>query len=59
MRVDKNNTPYKFAEVEAKILKTLCVTLHGVTKTSPFEAYMGRKPNTALFNIATSNATVN
>ena len=46
MRIDKTNTPYKLALDVAEIIKRLRITPHGVTKVSPFEAPMGRKPNT-------------
>ena len=32
----------------------LRITPHGVTKVSPFEAHMGEKQNTPLFNLATT-----
>ena len=48
MRIDKTNTPYKLASDLAEIIKTLRITPNSVTKTSPFEAHMGRKPNTPL-----------
>ena len=55
MRIDKTNTPYRLASDVAEIIKTLQITPHGVTKISPFEAHMRRKPNTPLSNIATSS----
>ena len=58
MRIDKTNTPYRIASYVAEIIKTLRITPHGVTKISPFEAHLGRKPNAPLSNIAT-NSTPN
>ena len=58
MKIDKTNTPNRLASDVAEIIKILRITLHGVTKVSPFEAHMGRKPNTPLSNIAT-NSTPN
>ena len=58
MRIYKTNTPYRLASDVAEIMKTLRITSHGVTQISPFEAHMGRKPNTPLSNIAT-NSTPN
>ena len=55
MRIDKSNTPYKLASDVAEIIKSLRITTHGVTKTSPFEAHMGRKLNTPLFKPATTS----
>ena len=52
MRKDPANTPYILASDIAKIVKTLRITPHGVTKVSPFEAHMCRKPNTHLSNLA-------
>ena len=59
MRVNKNNTPYKLASDGAKIIKTLRITSHGVSKTSPFEKHAGGKPNTRLSNLATSSSPNN
>ena len=59
MKIDQYNTPYKLASVVAEIIKTLRITLHGVTKTSPFEAHMGTKPNTPLSHIATNSSPNN
>ena len=56
MKIDKTNTPYKLASDVAKIIKSLRITPHGVTKVSPFEAHMRRKPNTPLSNAATSSS---
>ena len=58
MRIDKTNTPYRLASDVAELIKILRITPHGVTKMSPFEAHLGRKPNTPLSNIAT-NSTPN
>ena len=58
VRIDKTNTPYRLASDVAEIIKTLRLTSHGFTKISPFEAHLGRKPNTPLSNIAT-NSTPN
>ena len=55
MRMDQSNTPFKLASDVAEIMKTLRITPYGVTKFSPFEAHMGRKPNTPLSNIATKS----
>ena len=52
MKIDQSNTPYKLALDVAEIINTLRITLHGVTKISPFEAHMGRKPNTPLSSLA-------
>ena len=59
LRIDKTNTPYWLASDATEIKKTLRITPHGVTKISPFEANMGRKPNTPLSNIATSRTPNN
>ena len=59
MKIDKTNTPYKLASDVAEIIKTLMITPHSVTKVSPFEAHMGRKPNTLLSNVATSSSPNN
>ena len=59
MRTDQTNTSYKLASDVAEIIKTLRITPHGVTKISPFEAHMGRKPNTPLSNIATNSSPNN
>ena len=59
MKIDKTNTPYKLASDVAEIIKTLMITPHSVTKVSPFEAHMGRKPNTPLSNVATSSSPNN
>ena len=59
MRDDKTNTPYKLASDVTEIIKTLRITPHSVTKISPFEAHMGRTPNTPLSNVATSSSSNN
>ena len=59
MRIDKTITSYKLASDVAEILKTLRITPHSVTKISPLEAHMGRKPNTPLSNVATSSSPNN
>ena len=59
MRIDPANTPFKLALDVAEIIKTLCITPHGVTKISPFEAHMGRNPNTPLSNLATTSSPTN
>ena len=59
MKIDKTKTPYKFASDVAEIIETLRITPHGVTKYSPFEAHMGRKPKTSLSNVATSSSPNN
>ena len=59
MRIDKTNTPYRLASDIASFIKTLKITPHGVTKISPFEAHMGRKPNTPLSYVATSSSPNN
>ena len=46
MKIDQINTPYKLASDVTENIKALRITPHSVTKTSPFEAHMGRKPNT-------------
>ena len=43
----------------AEIIKALRITPHGVTKISPFEAHLGRKPNTPLSNLATTSSPNN
>ena len=35
------------------------ITPHGVTRISPFEAHMGRKPNTPLSNLANTSSPTN
>ena len=50
---------YRLASDVAEVIKTLRITPHGVKKISPFEAHMGRKPNTPLSNIATSSTPNN
>ena len=59
MRIDKTNTLYRLASDVAEIKKMLRITPHGFTKISPFEANMGRKPNTPLSNVATSRSPNN
>ena len=59
MRIDKKNTPYKFASDVAETIKTLRITPDSVTKISPFDAHMGRKPNTPLPNVETSSSPNN
>ena len=59
MKIDQYNTPFKLASVVAEKIKTLRITPNGVTKTSPFEAHMGTKPNTPLSNIATNSSPNN
>ena len=59
MRIDQTNLPYKLASDVAEIIKTLRITPHCVTKISPFEAHMGRKPNTPSSNIATNSSPHN
>ena len=59
MRIDKTNTPYKLASDVAETIKTLRITPHSVTKVSPFEAHMGRIPNTPLSNLATNSSPNN
>ena len=59
MRIEPANTPYKLTWDVAEIIKTLRITPHGVTKMSPFEAHMGRKPNTPLSNLATTSSPTN
>ena len=54
MKIDKNITPYKLASDVAELIKTLRITPHATTKTTPFEAHYGRKPNTPLINIWTT-----
>ena len=58
MRIDKKNTAYRLASDVAEIIKTLRITPLSVTKTSPFEANMGRKLNTPLSNVATSSSPI-
>ena len=55
MRIDQSNTPYKLAPDVAEIKKSLRITTHGVTKTSPFEAHMGKKLNIPLSNAAVTS----
>ena len=59
MRNDKTNTPYKLASDADEIFKTLRITPHSITKISPFEAHMGRTPNTHLSNVATNSSPNN
>ena len=59
MKIDQSNTPLNLASDVAEIMKTLRITPHGVTKVSPFEANMGRKPNTPFSNIATRSSPNN
>ena len=56
MKIDKTITPYKLASGVAEVIKTLRITRHDVTKVSPLEAHMGRKPNNPLSNAATSSS---
>ena len=52
-RIDQSNTPYKLASDVAEVKKkTLRITPHGISKISPFEGHMRRKPNNALSNVA-------
>ena len=48
MRIDETNTSYKLPSGIAEIKKTLRITPHGLTKISPFEAQIRRKPNTPV-----------
>ena len=59
MRIDKTNIAYKLASDVAEIIKTLRITPHSVTKISPFEAHMGRTPNTTLSNLGTNSSPEN
>ena len=59
MRTDPANTPYKLASDVPEITKTLRITPHGITKISPFEAHMGRKPITPLYNLTTTSSPTN
>ena len=59
MKIDQSNTPYKLASDVSKIINELRITTHGVTKISPFEVDMVRKPNTPLSNISTSSFSKN
>ena len=54
MKIDKNNKPYKLASDVAELIKTFRITPHAITKTTPFEAHYGRRPNTRLSNICTT-----
>ena len=56
MKTDKTNTQYKLASDVTQIIKTPRITPHGVTKISPFEADMGRKPKTPISNVAISSS---
>ena len=57
--IDPANTPYKLASDVAEIIKTLRIAPQDVTKISPFEAYMGRKSNIPLSNMATASSPTN
>ena len=59
MKIDPNNSPLKIASCVVKIVETIRVFLHGVTKIPSFEAYMGRRANTQLSNITTKNSPIN
>ena len=59
MGMDPANTPYKLASDVAEIDKTLRITPHGVTKISPFETHISRKPNTSLSHLATTSSPTN
>ena len=59
MRIDKTNTSYKLASDVAQIIEPLRITPHSVTKISPFDAHMGRTPNTPLSNLATNSSPNN
>ena len=59
MKFVSNFTPFKIASSVAEIIKTLQITPHGVTKITPFEAYMGRKANTPLSNKTTNSLPYN
>ena len=59
MKIDPNNKLFKIASGVAEIIKTLRITPQGVTKITPFEAYMGRKTNTPLSNITTNSSPNN
>ena len=56
MRIDPATIPYKLASEVAGKIKTLRITPHGVTKFSPFESRIGRKPNTPLSHLATTSS---
>ena len=59
MKIDQANTPYKLVSDVAEIIKTLKVIPHSITKISPLEVHMGRKPNTPLSNVAISSSPNN
>ena len=59
MRIDKTNTPYRLASDVAETIRKLRITPHGITKIVPFEAHLGRKPNTLLSNVATISSPNN
>ena len=59
MKIDQTNTAYRLASDVAETIKTLRVAPHSVTKISPFESHMGRKPNTPLSNVATNSSPNN
>ena len=59
MKKDQLSQPYKLASDMAETTKTLTITPHNVRKVSPFEAHMGRQPNTPLSDIATNSSPNN
>ena len=59
MRIDPAKTTNKLTSDIAETIKTLRITPHCVTKISPFEAHMGRKPKTPLSNLATTSSPTN
>ena len=58
-KIDPNNITFKIASSVAEIIKTLRISPHRVTKTTPFEGDMGRKANTPLSNITTNSSPNN
>ena len=59
IKIDPENTPYKLAADVAEIIKIFRITPHEVTKISPFEAHMGRKPNIPKINLAKTSSPTN
>ena len=53
MKIDTNNKSYKLASDVAELIKTLRITPHATTKTTPFDAHYWLKPNTPLGYICT------
>ena len=53
--IDPNWTQATLSERLANIIENIGLNANATTKTSPFEAHFGRKPNTEISNIVTKS----